>query len=252
MQTCGQLSMHDFKEPSPFITYALGNIRQPVGHGATTPEIGDVTAIVKQDGGESRAQVYSEYVAGRLAALVGVPVAAGVFVAHSRGLRYASLKIAEVGFTLADIEHEQAAEVAVRYPVEAAKLAVFDAWICNADRAGNLRANITESTDNLMVGLDHGGSLLSVADTINEAIERLKMTDWPPTHMFKGMLSHPLVKPVIARIQGMVDDAIDDACVLSGTVGSVMLPDQAMLSEAMKWRRNCLIEIVEKCLFTAG
>jgi hypothetical protein len=69
--------MHDFKDPSPFITYALGNIRQPVGHGATAPEIGDVTAIVKQDGGESRAQVYSEYVAGRLAALVGVPVAVG-------------------------------------------------------------------------------------------------------------------------------------------------------------------------------
>ncbi len=252
MLICGLLSMPDSRAPSPFITYALGNIRQPVGHGATAPEIGDVTAIIKQDGSESRSQIYSEYVAGRLAALVGVPVADGVFVAHSRGLRYASLKIAEVGFSLVDIEHEHASEVASRYPVEVAKLAVFDAWICNADRAGNLRANIAESTDNLMVGLDHGGSLLSVADTINTALERLNTIDWPPAHMFKGMLSRHLVEPVVARIKGIMDDAIDDACVLSGTVGSVMLPDQAMLAEAIKWRRNSLVEIVERCLFPAG
>ncbi len=230
----------------------LNNVRRPVGHGATEPEIGDLAAIIKQDGSESRAQVYSEYVAGRLAALVGVPVAAGVFVAHSRGLRYASLKIAEVGFTLADIEHEHAVEVVSRYPVEAAKLAVFDAWICNADRAGNLRANIAESTDNLMVGLDHGGSLLSVADTIESAIVRLNTVDWPPAHMFKGMISRNLVEPVVTRIQGIDDDAIDDACVLSGTVGSVMLPDQAMLAEIMKWRRDQLIEVVEVCLCPAG
>jgi hypothetical protein len=55
-----------------------------------------VAAVIKQDGDESRAQVYSEYVGTRLAGLLGVPAAAGVFVTHSRGLRYASLMIAEV------------------------------------------------------------------------------------------------------------------------------------------------------------
>ena len=35
---------------------------QELGY-ATEPEIGDVTAIIKQDGQESRAQIYSEYVA---------------------------------------------------------------------------------------------------------------------------------------------------------------------------------------------
>jgi hypothetical protein len=96
------------EQDRPIVAYTLSGVRKAVGHGATAPEIGDVAAIIKQDGGESRAQVYSEYVAGRLAAMVGVTVAAGVFVAHARGLRYASLKIAEVGFALTDIDMERA------------------------------------------------------------------------------------------------------------------------------------------------
>ena len=243
--------MHNIKEQA-FVTYTLNNSRQTVGHGATLPEIGELTAIIKQDSNESRAQVYCEYVGARLAALVGVQVAAGVFVSHSRGLRYASLKIAEVGFTLSDIEHCDAGAVVARYPVEAAKLAVFDAWICNTDRAGNLKANLAESTDNMMIGLDHGGSLLSVADSINVAFDRLNVIDWPPPHIFHGLLRRHLLKPVISRVQGIPDDAIDEACVLSGTVGSVMLPDQAMLSAALKWRRDNLHDIVERALSPLG
>jgi hypothetical protein len=236
------------EQDRPIVAYTLSGVRKAVGHGATAPEIGDVAAIIKQDGGESRAQVYSEYVAGRLAAMAGVTVATGVFVAHARGLRYASLKIAEVGFSLTDIEAEHAAEAAARYPVEAANLAVFDAWICNADRAGNLRANLAQSTDNLMIGLDHGGSLLSVADTIDTALDRLRRVDWPPGHVFRGMLDRRLMLTMAERIQQLPDAAIQDACILGGTVGSAMLTDQAMLAEALIWRRENLQIIVDRIL----
>ncbi len=233
-----------------FVVYQLSGVREAVGHGATAPELGDVTAIIKQDGDESRTQIYSEYVAGRLAAMVGITVAAGVFVAHARGLRYASLKIAEVGFTLTDIEEGHAGEVTARYPVEAANLAVFDAWICNADRSGNLRANLAQSTDNMIIGLDHGGSLLSVASTIDTALDRLKQVNWPPSHVFKGMLDARLTKAMIDRIQGLPDLAIQDACILGGTVGSAMLTDQAMLAEALIWRRDRLQLIVDGFLYS--
>lgn len=231
-----------------FVTYILQNSRQPVGQGATEPEIGELAAIIKQDTNESRAQVYCEFVGARLAALVGVQVAAGVFVAHSRGLRFASLKVAEVGFTLTDISYEEAGAVAARYPVEAAKLAVFDVWICNTDRAGNLKANLAESTDNMMIGLDHGGSLLSIANDLNTAFNRLESYEWPPHHIFQGLLRRHLLQPVIVRVQAIPDEAIDEACVLSGTVGSVMLPDQAMLAEKLKWRRDNLAAIVENVM----
>jgi hypothetical protein len=58
-----------------------------------------------------------------------------------------------------------------------------------------------------------------------------------------------LLQPMIERIQRLPDEAIQDACVLSGTIGSVILPDQAMLAEALVWRRECLPEIAKRMLF---
>jgi hypothetical protein len=232
----------------PFVTYTLKNVRSPVGHGATAPDYGEVSAVIKQDNNESRAQVYSEYVGARLAALLGVQAATGVFVAHSRGLRYASLLVAEVGFSLTDIDDEHAEAVAERYPVEAAKLAVFDTWIGNIDRAGNLRANLGESTDNLIVGLDHGGCLLSGADDLDKALARLNDKEWPPTHIFKGLVRDYYVQPMVQRIQRLSDEAIQEACMLGGTVGSVMPTDQAMLAEMLIQRREWLDELVDFAL----
>ncbi len=241
----GRSNSYDQEATSPFITYTLKNVRAPVGRGATEPEYGEIGAVIKQDNNESQAQVYSEYVGGRLAGLVGVQVASGVFVAHSRGLRYASLVIAEVGFTLSDIEEDEHIEkVAKRYPVEAAKIAVFDIWIGNIDRAGNLRANLAESTDNVIVGLDHGGCLLSGGSNKDAALERLADKGWPSNHAFKGLVSKYYADPVINRIESLTDDAIYEACVLNDTVGSVMLTDQAMLAEVLIQRRDWLREMV--------
>lgn len=44
-------------EPRPLVTYTLNWVRKTLGHGATEPEIGDVAAIIKQDGRESRADL---------------------------------------------------------------------------------------------------------------------------------------------------------------------------------------------------
>ncbi len=242
----GRSTVSDAK---PLVTYTLSGVRKAVGHGATEPEIGDVSAIIKQDGRESRAQIYSEYVAGKLASMVGITVAAGVLVAHAAGLRYASLKVAEVGFTLTDIEAEHADAVVARYPVEAANLAVFDIWIGNGDRSGNLRANLQESTDNLMIGLDHGGSLLSVGDSIDAALQRLRREDFPRGHMFAKRLDRRLADAMVTRIMRVSDEAVQDACVLGETLGSVILPDQADLADALIWRRDELPGIVDRLLF---
>ena len=198
----------------PFVTYALKNVRSLVGHGVTEPEFGEVSAVIKQDNDESRAQVYSEYVGSRLAALLCIPTAAGVFVTHSRGLRYASLMIAEVGFSLTEIDSPHAEEVALRYPVESAKLAVFDVWIGNIDRAGNIRANLGESTDNLIVGIDHGGCLLYCADDIDSSLDRLLNKQWPPIHIFHGYVRDYLVQPIVERIMRLSDESIQEACMV--------------------------------------
>lgn len=233
----------------PLVTYTLSGVRRAVGHGATEPQIGDVAAILKQDGRESRAQIYSEYVAGKLAAMVGVTVAAGVLVTHAAGLRYASLQVAEVGFSLTDIEVKHVDAVVARYPVEAANLVVFDLWIGNGDRTGNLRANLQESADNLIIGIDHGGSLLSVGDSIDAALHRLRSKDFPRGHLFTNRIDRRLADAMVQRIMQVSDEAIQDACVLGETLGSVILPDQAELAEALIWRRSELQVLVDQLLF---
>jgi len=39
-----------------------------------------------------------------------------------------------------------------RHPVEAAKLAVFDLWIANVDRMGNVLASMGQSIDDVVAG----------------------------------------------------------------------------------------------------
>lgn len=234
--------------PAPFITYQLLNVRQAVGVGITEPVNGEVGAVIKQDGNESRAQIYSEYVAARLAGLLGVPVATGVLVSHSRGLRYASLLVAQVGFKLTTVDDSNAVQVTKIYPVECARIAVFDAWIANLDRSGNLLANLASSTDNVIVGLDHGGCLLSAADDIRTAMDRLQGLSWGRDHLFKGLLNSIYVEAAVQRVARLSDESINDACLLNGTVGSVMLLDQVELAQALIARRDNLPKIVARVL----
>ena len=79
-----------------FLTYRLSRRLGTMGEGATEAQLGEVQAIIKQDHAAARVQVYSELVAHRLAALVGVDVATGALVAHDTGLKYASLRLANI------------------------------------------------------------------------------------------------------------------------------------------------------------
>jgi hypothetical protein len=127
-----------------FVTYRLKSQLEEVGVGATESRRGEVEAIIKQDHNEARGQIYSELVAYRLACLIGVEVACGALVSHDRGLRFASLVISDVSNVGRDIETpEDIAAVTARYPRECARIAVFDLWIGNHDRLGNLHANIS-------------------------------------------------------------------------------------------------------------
>jgi len=114
-----------------------------------------------------------EYVACRLAAMVGVPVATGVLVAHDTGLKYASLVLSEIAVHMEDVNENKLDKLLSRYPVECAKIAVFDIWIGNPDRLGNVRANLGRSSGHIVVGIDHGGGLLSCATNQYKAIDRL-------------------------------------------------------------------------------
>lgn len=223
-----------------FLTYNLRLRKQRIDADLTSTGAcyGDVEAVIKQDSPEAPAQVYCEYVAARLAALVGIDAAAGVLVPHSRGLMYASLTISQLANPLVKVDASNLNDFKAYHPVEAARLAVFDLWIGNADRVGNVLASMGLSTEDVVAGIDNGSSLLNSELSKEKSLKLLWDAGQPDFHLFGTGHKWVYCNDTISRIEGLPDFAIDTACVLGDTVGSVMLPEQAEVAEVLKWRRD--------------
>lgn len=223
-----------------FLTYKLNLRRQRIDADLTSTGAcyGDVEAVIKQDSPEAPAQVYCEYVAARLAALVGIDAAAGVLVPHSRGLMYASLTISQLANPLVKVDASNLDDFKAYHPVEAARLAVFDLWIGNADRVGNVLASMGLSTEDVVAGIDNGSSLLNTEETKEQSLRLLWDAGQPDFHLFGIGHKWAYCEDILSRIEGLPDFAIDTACVLGDTVGSVMLPEQAEVAEVLKWRKS--------------
>ena len=210
-----------------FLTYRLNRHLRTVGEGATQAHYGEVEAIIKQDHAEARVQVYSELVANRLAALVGVDVATGALVAHDRGLKFASLRLSNISAGATYIESEEEFERAAdRYASQCAGIAVFDLWIGNEDRVCNLMASIGRDTEYLVVAFDHGRTLLGCMDDVFEALDYLKNPHLPNSHPMSGMLNRAHCDLMVERILNIKDDLIYEVCDLGDTCGSVMPMEQ--------------------------
>ena len=133
-----------------FLTYRLNGHLRTVDEGATQAHYGEVEAIIKQNHAQARVQVYSELVANRLAALIGVDVVTGALVAHDTGLKFASLRLSNIAAGAICIETEEQFDRATsRYASQCAKIAVFDLWIGNEDRGDNLMASIGKDAEHV-------------------------------------------------------------------------------------------------------
>src|SRR5690554_84887 len=234
-----------------YITYKLSNRYEVMDSGWTRPYRSEVEAIIKRDSAESRGQVYSEYVAGRLAALLGLEIVVrGALVTHDRGLMYVLLHIADtsnVGILIKS--EEEIKQVTERYPIESAELAVFDLWIGNADRSNNLYANIGKSSERMICAFDHGLALMGINETLESSLSSLYSETHPHYHPFNNLLNKNHCIAAAKRIMALDDEVIYKACVLSDNCGSVMLPDQAEVAQAMVDRKEFLPDLVERILF---
>jgi len=100
----------------------------------TAPVRGTLEAVLKQDSDNSPCCVYNELVALRLGQRLGVPLAMGVPSVGDGGVYFASLTVGGLSINLPDLSNKKMANVADRYPKEAAAIFVFDVWILNDDR----------------------------------------------------------------------------------------------------------------------
>ncbi|MGE4337237.1 MAG: hypothetical protein AB7E55_14835 [Pigmentiphaga sp.] len=259
----------------PILTYELGARTTPNERSTTGARDGYVAAIIKQDSDFRPAQVYSELAANRLAQFLGLPVAVGVAVQSCRAtdsLRFASLKAVESGLDYYDFTDYDASvtdeeegnivpgmhldsghvgalqRVCRRYPLETAQIAVFDLWIANDDRPGNLKAELSEDSFGAMFAMDQGASLLSCTDRRPLALELLRSPDFPRSHAFQKLVSPMYCGEMVERINAIPDWAMYAAITFDDNVGSVTIAEQYEVCEILKERRRFLREQVERIL----
>jgi hypothetical protein len=100
-------------------------------------------------------EVFNEIVCMHLGRILGLPIPIGMVLEHNHLTYYCSGDIAAAGgeFPPADFEH-----LAINEPRLTCGIALFDGWICNADRHAK---NVYYDTDNGDVFLiDHGSAVL--------------------------------------------------------------------------------------------
>ncbi len=258
----------------PILSYELGHRSTANPKSTTGARDGHVVAIIKHDTDLRPAQVYSELAANRLAQFLGLPVAIGVAVRAKRdsvSLRFASLKAAEVGLDCYDFTDHDASfddvedaivpgmhvesghvsalrKVCERYPLETAQIAVFDLWIGNDDRPGNLKAALNEESFGAIFAMDQGASLLSCTDHRLEALALLSSPNFPRFHAFQKLVSAIYCGEMVERINSIPDWAMYAAMTFDDNVGSVTIAEQYEVCEILKERRRFLQELVERVL----
>jgi hypothetical protein len=139
-------------------------------------------------------------------------------------------------------------KVCERYPLETAQIAVFDLWIGNDDRPGNLKAALNEESFGAIFAMDQGASLLSCTDHRLEALALLSSPNFPRFHAFQKLVSAIYCGEMVERINSIPDWAMYAAMTFDDNVGSVTIAEQYEVCEILKERRRFLQELVERVL----
>ena len=161
---------------------------------------------------------------------------------------FASLMVGGLSINLPNISAKKMAQVAERYPSDAAAIFVFDVWVLNDDRENNLKANLTSSPLHLVAAIDHEQTLLGRYGDMAKSLDALEALAVPDRHPLGTHLEQQHVEQWVARVQSMSDSDINDAVVLGYSVGGVHQRSQLRLAKSMKARRDSLPELVGQAL----
>ena len=231
--------------------YKIRSIRKKSFPGITAPVSCSLDAILKFDSAESPYCVYSELVALRLAQTFHIPVASGVLTLTGRGEAYASIELGSPGLRLPDLSPPQYANAASNYAEEAAALVVFDIFIGNWDRGGNIKASFATPHLSIFQGFDHEHGLLGVEGDPMNSIKKLGTPDLiVRSHPFYGHVTGTLISKWADRISQTDEAMIRECCEFKRPLRAVTIDMQEKLSEALCKRKSLLPKIVSSNLIS--
>lgn len=142
---------------------------EAVGDGATRSHYCTLGAVAKVSGPESELAAPNEFICGRLALLIGLPVPPGVLVTtDAGGAAYVALRFGRKGERPPPVIP---ADLVADEPSLSAGIVAFDYWVANQDRhAGNLayeREGVPPAAfdhERALLGLSRAGALQRLTD----------------------------------------------------------------------------------------
>lgn len=223
--------------------YGVASIAAAVGDGVTGSRFCTLDGIVKTAGTQAPYQVANEYVASKLAGLLGLPVPPGTIVQlDDKTMAFAMMKFGQKGDKPPPVDPE---EFVTGHPQLAAGIVLFDAWIINGDRhAGNL-AWYPGGQGSVSI-FDHGHALFgTVAD---KGIDHLANHAADPCLGYGCLIGELTgsadVEAWVERIDAVRDSAIRDICQPLKGLGVCTHEESVKLGDVLVSRRKAMRSLV--------
>lgn len=224
--------------------YGVVAVDAPVGEGVTGSRFCTLSGVVKTANTRAPYTVANEYVASRIAGLLGLPVPPGTIAELDDGtLAYVMMKFGKKGDKPPPVNPR---DFVAGRPRLAAGIVLFDAWILNGDRhRGNLAWYPGPQT--AVSIFDHGHALLGIRD--GRGVDHLEALANTPA-LGHGCLIDQLavaahVESWIEQIEAVRESAVDEICRPLSDLGVCNRDESAKLVEVLVSRKKGIRTLVK-------
>jgi hypothetical protein len=224
--------------------YAVAAVDAAVGDGVTGSRFCTLEGVVKTASPGFAYTVVNEYVASRIAGLLGLPVPPGTIAQLDDGtLSFAMMKFGKKGDKPPPADAHDLVE---NRPLMAAGIVLFDAWVLNQDRhAGNL-AWYPGSQGSVSI-FDHGHALFGAE--AEKRVERLDSLVNDPCLGFGCLIGELAVASHvvawIAQIEAVRESAIKEICQPLAGLGVCNREESVKLERVLVSRQKTLRTLIQ-------
>jgi hypothetical protein len=227
----------------PWSLYAIDAIGGNLD-GTAGAKLCKIHGVVKMNSNDSPYRVANEFIAGRLAMMLGLPVPPGAIVrVDDETLAYVSLKFGPMG----ELPPPAFAEEFARdEPALATKIVMFDCWIANPDRHSANLCYAKNQIDPMI--FDHEQALLGSSGWRRlDRLENLKDRPILNGCLAPLIISQEYFSDFASRIRFLCrgqDGPMRAVCQEARSVGAILKNEEESLVEVLEYRSSKLIEML--------
>jgi hypothetical protein len=201
-----------------------------------------INGVLKLNLDSSDHRVANEFICGRLASFLGLPVPPGTIIkTKDNKTGYASLRFGSEGERPPPVIPKH---LAADHPHLVAGIVVFDCWIANPDRH-NKNLAYSRKTKQPPVVFDHDQALFGLSDTHDRLAEKLNES-FVSDCLGEYITSSESFRPWVKRVEAIQNETIQEICEAATVAGSLNPVTQENAQNFLIQRRDTLRDLLQK------